>query len=273
MNLSQKLAKLISIKELIPFWKQPGWKIIGWLLFIPFFGLIFLSWQRAVVLLGSMVLHELFHGIIMQVWMKARFTILPIFPYGAMAMPRDAAEKAKSDQAPWFAAAWFTLIGPYANLLLIIIGAVLAQAGTPEFTFWGNELVFINTQLALLNLLPFGTLDGGQFAKIVYSSLKEEHDRVLAWGLTLLGLIGIALLVGIPLANEWQGYAQHAISRVWYIIIGGAIAVGFWQKQDDDNESYSASAQAMSVPHVFFMLVAYFALTAATLWLGTGALW
>ena len=123
---------------------------------------------------------------------------------------------------------WVSIAGVLANLILVIIGIVLAkilmlQGIEPSDFFRGSEnplvifvsnLMILNLSLAVFNLLPIPPLDGGKIlSNFVPESFKPVFDMIEQFGFILLLLfvyIGLFRLIFRPF---WFGlmYLINAI--------------------------------------------------------------
>jgi Zn-dependent protease len=95
-----------------------------------------------------------------------------------------------------YGAALVALAGPFTNLALAAVGAVVARSGV--FVGFGDEIalfVWINVALFVFNMIPLPPLDG---SRLLYAFAPEPVQRVMqqieSFGLLLL--IPILLLLG-----------------------------------------------------------------------------
>lgn len=236
------------------------------LAFLGFMGILTLAYWHPVPALAFIVAmygHEWGHwliftikGIVAHVWL--------LFPMGAVAAPKDKAEDARSDQLPWWDIAWMLQAGPAMNFVMMLIGFIFLSAGIwPTF---GRELILINGMLGAFNLLPLGNLDGGQFFHVIYSSLKERYDVIVAIVATLLSIAMILVLFNSPLGLGFIGGFFGLFTKWGYSVFLVSFAAGIWHKQGKDNPLHSKSLQAMTVKQVIIQVVFYIILTAATLY-------
>lgn len=225
--------------------------------FLAFFGLLYLGYQSPwgpIAFIMAMYLHEWGHwlifkinGIVAKVWL--------LFPFGAVAAPRDDAEDKRSDQLPWWNIGWFLQAGPTTNVALMLVGHFMLSVGfLPALA---SEMIFINGLLAAFNFLPLGNMDGGQFFHVIYSSLEEKYDRVVA----AFGLLVCLVILG---SIFYSTLSQTAIMlyitlyrKSGMIIFLALMAAGVWHKQGKDNPLHSQSSQAMTVQQVAIQLIFY----------------
>lgn len=102
------------------------------------------------------------------------------------------------DRVKWdeFGAALIAAAGPLANLVLAILGGVVAQLFFPGGLLGDILLVFITLNVALFvfNILPIPPLDG---SRVLYAFAPEPLQRVLA----ALEPFGLFLVFGLVLAG------------------------------------------------------------------------
>jgi Zn-dependent protease len=97
------------------------------------------------------------------------------------------------EKIPWSKRADISLAGCYGNLACIAFSLLLLLFGVinPEQM---SRITNLNGSLILFNLLPFGMLDGGQFARIFFDSSPEHKDdiyyRAMA-GATMLAVLAM----------------------------------------------------------------------------------
>ena len=135
--------------------------------------------------------------------------------------------------------AWVAAAGPFANLCMALIWALLAQLGGAIGGWAGAPLVymavagiFINTILMVLNLLPLPPLDGGRVAVgVLPAHLARPLARIEPYGIwILLALLFTGLLGGIlwPIA-QWviaafaslTGLSPQAFEHILRVLLGG----------------------------------------------------
>jgi Zn-dependent protease len=132
------------------------------------------------------------------------------FPFGFAVTPVDDSKMRR----PRLHGALTTLAGPFVNLLLCAIGALVL--------FWGLEqpdvsitllnaaawTVYLNAFLVVFNLLPIPPLDGGRIVgSLLKPELAREWNKLSEYGIFII--IGFALLGGGTFSTflfELQGY-------------------------------------------------------------------
>ncbi len=245
---------------------NPIHQVLAFLAFL--FGLWFAyqSFEAALAFVVAIVLHEFGHWFIFQLNdIKAKVYLL--FPLGAVAAPVTKEEDDRSDLLPWWNIAWMLLAGPTINFVQMVAGLAMIHFGI--FPSFGYELVLINGMLGAFNLLPLINMDGGQFFHVIYSSLKEEYDFLVA----IVGLlITAAIVVIIYFSPLGQGaliiLGIPAMKSVW-VIFFGLMGAGIWHKQGKDNPLHSKSGQAMTPKQAVIQLTYYVLLVAGILFLMT----
>jgi len=242
------------------FWRQT----LALLGFIGIFWLSFRDPNAAVAMIISMYLHEGGHWLVFAI-NKIKAKVLLLFPLGAVAAPIDKDEDARSDLLPWWNISWLLQAGPTVNVLLMLVGLAMQASGfLPVFA---THLVYINGLLAAFNLLPVGNMDGGQLFHVIFSSLKEMYDVIVA----LLAIaISVIIVWGImlpPAAMGGLAILQTTFSNIGLITFLLIFAAGVWHKQGKDNPLHSQSKQAMTVKQVAIQLAYYLILVSSTLYM------
>ena len=119
---------------------------------------------------------------------------------------------------------WSIAAGPLVNValipVLILVGALSRFSGWEESApnahqFW-HTLWLINLGLLIFNMLPIYPLDGGQILRsVLWFWLGRARSLLVT---TLIGFIGVVLLVGIALLAQ----------SVWLLILAGFILMNCW---------------------------------------------
>ncbi len=141
-------------------------------------------------MMGSILLHELGHGLVAHLF-KVRISHIDLTGLGgiihfASSLPKD-----------WFKRAAIFLAGPAVNYLLSLglgqLGYVAAQAGKPLVAMLLYQLASINLYYALFNLLPAYPLDGGHTLDALLGKITSAiwAQRIVS----VLGLIVAAMLI------------------------------------------------------------------------------
>ena len=135
------------------------------------------------------------------------------WPFGFASAPYDANWARRHPRR----AAWMALAGPAANLLLLILAAVVINAGvavdifhSPESVSFGHvtlasqgggamdtvafvlgAIFSLNLVLFLLNMLPFPPLDGSSALVLALPESTVPRYQEFLWGNPALGWVGI----------------------------------------------------------------------------------
>lgn len=189
-------------------------------------------------LLGRLSLNPLRHiDPVGTVLVPAIMLLLPGgFVFGwAKPVPVDA----RNLRRPRVDMAWVAAAGPFSNLCMALLWALLAQVGSAIGGWAGAPLVymavagiFINTILMVLNLLPLPPLDGGRVAVgMLPDNLARPLARVEPYGIwILLALLFSGLLGGIlwPVASwvimafaSFTGLSAPAFGNILRALLGG----------------------------------------------------
>jgi Zn-dependent protease len=138
--------------------------------------------------------------------------LLTGFPFGYASAPFDPDWARRHPER----AAWMALAGPAANMLLVIIAALLIRIGAIAGVFYAPDSVSfgvvaasesgevwsmaasllgvmfsMNLLLAAFNLLPFPPLDGSAALPLLLSRRISARYQELMWSTPMIGLLGI----------------------------------------------------------------------------------
>lgn len=103
-----------------------------------------------------------------------------------------------------FGAALIAAAGPFSNLLLAIIGALLLHGVDPS-GFLGQALaifVELNVALFVFNLIPIPPLDG---SRVLYAFAPEPLQELMR----SIEPFGLFIIFGLVLAGGFGGFVQH----------------------------------------------------------------
>lgn len=219
MQIGWRIGSLFGI----PLFLDPSWFFILALVTISnalysygTFGSV-LAWSgglvMALLLFGSVVLHELGHSLVARS-QGIKVNSITLFIFGGVAsIDRESNTPGGAFQV--------AIAGPAVSLTLSLLLYSLNQV-LPTSTL-GEKLAFdlasINFFLALFNLIPGLPLDGGQILKAAVWKLTGNRFQGVRWaaktGMTL-GSLAIALgLVLVLLTGEF--------GAIWLTLIGGFI--------------------------------------------------
>ncbi len=203
----------------IPLFLDPSWffvvlfvTVVNALDFLPRFGSI--SWVAgfvmALLLFGSVLLHELGHSLV-ALRQGIKVNSITLFLFGGVA----AIDRESSTPLGAFGVA---IAGPMVSLGLFAIFAVTAQilpSGT-LLRFLAADLGRINLVLAIFNMIPGLPLDGGQVLKALVWQITGDRFKGVRWAATsgkFLG--GLAIAFGFSLL-----LLRGSFSALWIALIG-----------------------------------------------------
>lgn len=221
-NLMQASLRIGSLFG-IPLFLDPSWffilafiTIINALDLYPTFGSVLAGSAglgMALLLFGSVVLHELGHSLVARS-QGIKVNSITLFIFGGVAsIDRESKTPGEAFQV--------AIAGPAVSLTLFgiffLLSQILLTSGVGQVLT--VDLARINLALTLFNLIPGLPLDGGQVLKAAVWKLTGNQFQGVHWaaksGKTLGGL-AIALGLGLVLLkNEW--------SAIWLTLIGGFI--------------------------------------------------
>lgn len=261
-EVKAKVAKFLNIWEQIKFWKPTWRQIVAFILFLAFFGYIYQSMEMSVIFLLSMYFHEWLHAKTYGTF-KINNRVYILFPLGMVTAPVNEEENAVSDKLPWFDVGWIFQAGLLGNMILIVLGRLLQGMENLTLSNWGHLLIVSNVYLALFNLLPIGNLDAGQLFKVIFASLDETRDQIVAWIMAIAGGLLIALLV-YSTGNPWLLLIK-LVTNLGVIGFTLITAIGILRKSVKDDPAHSSSAQAMSWKQALIHILVFVGMCAWTL--------
>ncbi|MGQ4646988.1 site-2 protease family protein [Lyngbya aestuarii] len=207
----------------IPLFLDPSWffilafvTMLNALDFYPSFGLV-LGWlaglAMALLLFGSVLLHELGHSLTAQA-QGIKVNSITLFLFGGVA----SIERESKTPGEAFKVA---IAGPAVSLLLFGLFSLLSLA-MPELGVGHtltSSLASINLALAVFNLIPGLPLDGGQVLKALVWKLTGNRFQAVRWAAKTGMFLGtFALIVGLGLA-----FLAGEFALIWFALIGGFI--------------------------------------------------
>ncbi|MGF1602793.1 MAG: site-2 protease family protein [Thermosynechococcaceae cyanobacterium] len=186
------------------------------LTFAPRFGVVagFLAgFVMALLLFGSVLLHELGHSIVAQV-QGIRVLSITLFCFGGVAaIERESNSPRETLQV--------AIAGPAVSLILFCLFTTLAPllpSGSLIHQLFVN-LASLNLALTLFNLIPGLPLDGGQVLKALIWQMTGDRIQGFRWAANSGKVLGVvAIATGLTLtvtAGQWGG--------LWMALIGGFI--------------------------------------------------
>lgn len=258
------------IAALIERWDSPVRQLIAVALFLLMFSLFGWSLTSVIIVIVSMYLHEVGHAVVL-VYSAIKVKILYLFPMGAVAFPANDEENRRSDQLPWNTMAWLMHAGPVVNVFLMVAAALIIPRADGLLEQIAREVLFINSLLAVMNLVPVWHLDAGQLYTLIYSSLEEKHEKWLAVPFFAIPMLFVGIYLFATGGSEWWQVLGRVIDQFGLIAVLVATAVSIWQKQTSDKPEHSKSAQAMNHVQIITHVLVYWTMILTTLWLMTQA--
>ena len=163
----------------------------------------------AVLLFGSVLLHELSHSLVAM-----RFNIpvreIDLFIFGGVAMIEEEAPSPKIEFL-------IAIAGPLCSFTLAFFFFILAVIYPQDDLFNGiiNYLMYVNTALALFNLIPAFPLDGGRILRAIIWSKKDilTATKVSSW-------TGTAFAYTLMLFGILSVLQGNLLNAMWYGLLG-----------------------------------------------------
>jgi Zn-dependent protease len=164
----------------------------------------------ALLLFGSVLLHELGHSLVAQS-QGIKVNSITLFIFGGVA---SIEQESKTPEGAFQVA----IAGPAVSFTLFALLGVIATLvpGASPVAIVARDLSSINLVLALFNLIPGLPLDGGQILKAIVWKVTGNRFQAVHWAAQAgktLGFTAIALgLSLLLLANSFGG--------IWIALIG-----------------------------------------------------
>lgn len=204
----------------IPLFIDPLWFVI--LTFATLnFGLAYLQWGTvlawsagvvmALLLFGSVLLHELGHSLVARS-QGIKVNSITLFLFGGIA---SIEEESKSPGEAFQVA----IAGPAVSIVLFVVLTLLAHVlpvSSLASTLVG-ELAKINLVLALFNLIPGLPLDGGQVLKAAVWKVTGNRFQAVHWAAKAGQILGW-LAIATGLAVDW--FTGQLVSGLWIVLLG-----------------------------------------------------
>ncbi len=189
--------------------------IVNMLTFTPQFGIapgLLAGFVLALLLFGSVLLHELGHSVIAQA-QGIQVLSITLFCFGGIAaIERESSSPGKTIQ--------MSIVGPVVSFILFGVFSILMLFPSPQLSHQlVTNLAMINLALGLFNLIPGLPLDGGQVLKALIWQVTGDRIQGFRWA-THSGKIlgGVAIATGLSLTlggGQWGG--------IWLALIGSFI--------------------------------------------------
>lgn len=167
----------------------------------------------AVLLFGSVLLHELGH-VIVAMSQGSRVRGVTLMMLGGVSHIDEISQAPRAE-------AKMAIIGPLVSLAIAIVAyaAHLAFGGLPDVQFGLYYLAQINLGIAIFNMLPAFPLDGGRVlrsmleqsrSKVRATNIAAAVGKVLAVALGLFALLSGNFLLVLIAVFIWAGGAAEA---------------------------------------------------------------
>jgi len=204
----------------IPLILDPLWFVI--LTFVALnFGLAYVQWGNALawsaglvmalMLFGSVLLHELGHSLVAQS-QGIKVKSITLFLFGGIA----AIEEESKTPGEAFQVA---IAGPSVSIALFVLLALLSQVlpASSLTRVMITDLARINLVLAIFNLIPGLPLDGGQVLKAAVWKVTGNRFQAVRWAARAGQFLGwLAIAAGIAL----DFVTGELVSGLWLVLLG-----------------------------------------------------
>lgn len=215
---------------------QTGWKIGSlfgiplfldplWFVILAFatanFGLAYLQWGNvlawsagvamALLLFGSVILHELGHSLVARS-QGIKVNSITLFLFGGIA---SIEEESKTPGQAFQVA----IAGPAVSISIFVLLTLLAYVlpvSSPASVVVA-DLAKINLVLALFNLIPGLPLDGGQVLKAAVWKATGNRFQAVRWAARAGQILGWAA-IALGVAVDW--FTGQLVSGLWIVLLG-----------------------------------------------------
>ncbi|MEL6940663.1 MAG: site-2 protease family protein [Cyanobacteria bacterium J06598_1] len=163
----------------------------------------------ALLLFGSVLLHELGHSLVAQ---SQGITVksIKLFLFGGIA----SIEKESKTPGGAF---WVAIAGPAVSVGLFVLFTLLSRTTLPPFaSLVVNEVAQVNLVLALFNLIPGLPLDGGQIFKAAVWKVTNNRNTGVRWAAKSGQVVGYGGIVLGLLAF----FYSSSLFALWPALIG-----------------------------------------------------
>jgi Zn-dependent protease/CBS domain-containing protein len=164
----------------------------------------------AVLMFGSVLLHELGHSVVAMRY-KLPVRSITLFIFGGVA--QIGAEPPSA-----IAEFWIALAGPATSLALALLFGLLQPlvgAFAPLLAL-AKYLAYINGSLALFNLIPGFPLDGGRVFRAIVWGITHSLSRATLIAANLGRFIGYLFIA----LGVWQMFTGNLGNGLWIAFIG-----------------------------------------------------
>ena len=216
MQTSWKIGSLFGI----PLFLDPLWFII--LTFVTLnFGLNYLQWGNvlagsaglvmALLLFGSVVLHELGHSIVARS-QGIKVNSITLFLFGGIAAIEEESKTPGE-------ALQVAIAGPSVSIALFVLLTLLSYVlpTSSLASLMMGDLARINLILALFNLIPGLPLDGGQIFKAAVWKVTGDRFLAVHWAARAGQILGwLAIAAGAALEFS----TGELVGGLWLVLLG-----------------------------------------------------
>lgn len=204
----------------IPLFLDPLWFVILALGTLNY-GLAYLQWgtvlawsaglMMALLLFGSVLLHELGHSLVARS-QGIKVNSITLFLFGGIA---SIEEESKTPGQAFQVA----IAGPAVSIALFVLLTLLGQAlpASSPASLMVADLAKINVVLAVFNLIPGLPLDGGQVLKAAVWKVTGNRFQAVRWAARagqILGWLAIATGVAVDF------FTGELVSGLWISLLG-----------------------------------------------------
>lgn len=213
----------ISVRLLIAI----GSAALSWVAY--YYIAVWFEWENPIflanVMLASIFLHEVGH------WAAYQRHGIPSFMFFAVILGGvGPLNHHQEDRLHDNAKAEIVMAGVFGNIVCAIGALICWFFGWLTLTE-SLQVVNINAILIVFNLLPFGMLDGGQMAKILFDSVEERSDMVYVHHMSLV-------VIGAAFATVYLGDG-HLFFALLFV-------VGFRRQANNDDPLGSLKPTALN---------------------------
>ena len=216
MQTSWKIGSLFGI----PLFLDPLWFII--LTFVTLnFGLNYLQWGNvlagsaglvmALLLFGSVVLHELGHSIVARS-QGIKVNSITLFLFGGIAAIEEESKTPGE-------ALQVAIAGPSVSIALFVLLTLLSYVlpTSSLASVMMGDLARINLILALFNLIPGLPLDGGQIFKAAVWKVTGDRFLAVHWAARAGQILGLSAIAAGAALEFSTG---ELVGGLWLVLLG-----------------------------------------------------
>lgn len=204
----------------IPLFLDPLWFVILALGTLNY-GVAYLQWGTvlawsaglvmALLLFGSVLLHELGHSLVARS-QGIKVNSITLFLFGGIA---SIEEESKTPGQAFQVA----IAGPAVSIALFVLLTLLGQAlpASSPASVMAADLAKINVVLAVFNLIPGLPLDGGQVLKAAVWKVTGNRFQAVHWAARAGQILGwLAIATGIAV----DFFTGELVSGLWIALLG-----------------------------------------------------